>query len=214
MQVAHHLDREEDDLAVGIVIGCRQTVVLAQGICFELEMLVHHLLPFAVLQTVGVLVEHLRSAAAVVFAYEVQDACRFISLRFAELLGAPVAGVAGDAVYIVFARIPSHVHKLADRIFHRLEVAHVENPESVDAVLIGKRQLLPRVLHRGNIEHLRVSWRTHVIYVIVQSPTALVLSFLGIRHTAYVAPVVIAEQQGYVIRHLHALVVVIQYLFI
>ena len=49
VQIAHQLDREEDDLTVGIVIGCRQTVVLAQGICFELEILVHHLLPFAVL---------------------------------------------------------------------------------------------------------------------------------------------------------------------
>ena len=154
MQIAHHLDREEDDLAVGIVIGCRQTVVLAQRIGFELEILIHHLLPFTVFQTVGVLVEHLRSAAAVVFAYEVQNACRFISLRFAELLGAPVAGVAGDAVYIVFTWIPSHVHKLADRIFHRLEVAHIENPETVNAILVSKRQLFPRILHRSYIEHL------------------------------------------------------------
>ena len=137
MQIAHQLDREEDNLAIGIVIGCRQTVVLAQRISLELEILVHHLLPFAVLQTVGVAVEHLRSAAAVVLACEVQDACRFVSLRFSELLGAPVAGVAGDVVHRVFMRIPSHVHKLADRIFHRLEVAHVENPEAVNSVLVG-----------------------------------------------------------------------------
>ncbi|CUQ47530.1 Uncharacterised protein [Segatella copri] len=39
-------------------------------------------------------------------------------------------------------------------------------------------------------------------------------AFLGIRHTAHVTPVVIAEQEGYVIRHLHALVVVIHHLFI
>ena len=103
MQIAHQLNREEDDLTVGIVIGCRQTVVLAQRISLELEILIHHLLPFAVLQTVGVLVEHLRSAAAVVLADEVQDACRFVSLRFSELLCAPVTGMTGDAVYIVFA---------------------------------------------------------------------------------------------------------------
>ena len=137
MQIAHQLNREEDDLAIGIVIGCRQTVVLAQRISLELEILIYHLLPFTVLQTVGVLVEHLRSAAAVVLAYEVQDACCFVSLRFSELLGAPVAGVAGDVVHRVFMRIPRHVHKLADRIFHRLEVAHIENPETVDAVLVG-----------------------------------------------------------------------------
>ena len=154
MQVAHHLDREEDDLAVGIVIGCRQTVVLAQGICFELEMLVHHLLPFAVLQTVGVLVEHLRSAAAVVLADEVKNAGCFIGLRFTKLLCAPVAGMTGDVVYIVFTWIPSHVHKLADRIFHRFEVAHIENPETVDAILVSKCQLLPRILYRSYIEHL------------------------------------------------------------
>ena len=137
MQIAHQFDWEEDDLTVGIVIGCRQTVILAQGISLELEILIHHLLPFAVFQAVGVLVEHLRGAAAVVLADEVQDAGGFVSLRFAELLGAPVAGVAGDAVYIVFAGIPRHVHKLTDRIFHRLEIAHVENPEAVDAVFVG-----------------------------------------------------------------------------
>ena len=51
-------------------------------------------------------------------------------------------------------RIPRHVHKLADRIFHRLEVAHVENPEAVNSVLVSKCQLLPRVLYRSYIEHL------------------------------------------------------------
>ena len=158
MQIAHQLDREEDNLAIGIaigiVIGCRQTVVLAQRISLELEILIHHLLPFTVLHTVGILVEHLRSAAAVVLADEVQNACCFVSLRFSELLGAPVAGVAGDVVHRVFMRIPRHVHKLADRIFHRLEVAHVENPETVNAILVSKRQLLPRILHRSYIEHL------------------------------------------------------------
>ena len=154
VQIAHHLDREEDDLAIGIVIGCRQTVVLAQRIGFELEILIYHLLPFSVFQTVGVLVEHLRGAAAVVLADEVKNAGCFISLRFTKLLCAPVAGMTGDVVYIVFTWIPSHVHKLADRIFHRLEVAHIENPETVNAILVSKRQLLPRILHRSYIEHL------------------------------------------------------------
>ena len=154
MQIAHQLDREEDDLAIGIVIGCRQTVVLAQRISLELEILIHHLLPFAVLQTVGVLVEHLRSAAAVVLADEVKNAGCFIGLRFTKLLCAPVAGMTGDVVYIVFTWIPSHVHKLADRIFHRFEVAHIENPETVDAILVSKCQLLPRILYRSYIEHL------------------------------------------------------------
>ena len=154
VQIAHQLDREEDDLAIGIVIGCRQTVVLAQRIGFELEILVYHLLPFSVFQTVGVLVEHLRGAAAIVLADEVKNACCFIGLRFTKLLCAPVAGMAGDVVYIVFTWIPSHVHKLADRIFHRLEVANIENPETVNAILVSKRQLLPRILHRSNVEHL------------------------------------------------------------
>ena len=36
VQIAHHFDREEDDLTVGVMIGCWQTVVLAQGIGFYL----------------------------------------------------------------------------------------------------------------------------------------------------------------------------------
>ena len=154
MQIAHHLDREEDDLTIGVVIGCRQTVVLAQRIGFELEILIYHLLPFTVFQTVGVLVEHLWGAASIILADKIQNAGCFIGLRFTELLCAPVAGMAGDVVYIVFTWIPRHVHKLADRIFHRLEVANIENPETVDAILVSKCQLLPRILHRSNVEHL------------------------------------------------------------
>ena len=72
VQIAHHLDREEDDLTVGVMIGCWQTVVLAQGIGFYLQILVHHFLPFAVLQAVGVFVEHLWGAATIVLADEVE----------------------------------------------------------------------------------------------------------------------------------------------
>ena len=49
MQVAHHLDWEEDELAIGIVVGGRKRVVLAKGISLQFEILVHHLLPFSAL---------------------------------------------------------------------------------------------------------------------------------------------------------------------
>ncbi len=196
------------------MVSLGQTVVLAQGIGLQLQVLVDDRLPLSVAQVISVLVEHLRCAAPIVLADQVENACGLVSLVLPKLLCAPEARVVGDVADAILVRVPRHVHELADGILHGLEVAHVEDPQPVDAMLVGQGQLLPRVLHGCDVEQLRVAWRSHVVHVIVEAPSALVLALLSVGHPPHVAPVVVAEQQRHVIGHLHALVVIVEHLLV
>ena len=111
-------------------------------------------------------------------------------------------------------RLPSHVHEQRYWVFHRLEVAHVENPHAVETVVVCQRQLFPHVLRRGDVEPLGVARCAHIVNVIVESPAARVLAFLCCRHSAHIAPVVVAEQHNDVVGHFHSLVIIVEHLFI
>ena len=50
--------------------------------------------------------------------------------------------------------------------------------------------------------------------MVVESPTALTLTFLHGRHTTHVTPVVITEKDCYIIRHTHTIVIVVEHLLI
>ena len=120
----------------------------------------------------------------------------------------------GEVLCVILMRLPSHVHEECYWVFHWLEVAHIKNPHAVETVVVCQRQLFPHVLRRGDVEPLGVAWCTHIVNVIVESPAAWVLAFLCIWHAANVAPVVVAEQHDDVIGHLHALVIVVEHLFV
>ena len=175
------------------MIGGRQTIVLPKGICLQLQVLVYYSLPFATLHVISVLVEQFGGASPIVFAGEVENACGFLCLLFSELLRTEVAGMVCNMAYGILLGIPSHVHKLTDGIFHRLEVAHVQNPKPVDSIFIGKCELFPWVLYRRGVDELGVAGSAYVIDMIIQPPSTLMLALLGIGNSAHVAPVVVAE---------------------
>ena len=50
--------------------------------------------------------------------------------------------------------------------------------------------------------------------MVVQSPASRVLTLLSRRHTAHVAPVVIAQQDEHIVRNTHTLVVIVKHLLI
>ena len=119
-----------------------------------------------------------------------------------------------DIIGSELTRIPSHIHKHCDGIFHRLEVAHIENPHAVETIIRCESQLLPHILGRCNIQPLRVARSANIVHMIVESPATRMLALLSIWYTTEVTPVVIAEQYQHIVRHSHALVVVIEHLFI
>ena len=137
-----------------------------------------------------------------------------MSLILAKELSTESQGMVSDVIGAELTRIPGHIHKHRDRIFHRLEVADIKNPHAVEAIIGCESQLLPHILGRCNIQPLRVARSAHIVNMIIETPATRMPTFLSIWHTTEVTPVIVAEQYQHIVRHTHTLVVIIEHLFI
>ena len=115
---------------------------------------------------------------------------------------------------VIIHAIPCKVEEELYRIFHRFEVADIENPKLVDAIIVCQGELFPHILHWSDIQEFAVAWCSDVIHVVIESPSALTLALFHGRHTANVAPVVVTKEDSDVIRHSHAVVIIVLHLFI
>ena len=212
VDVAHRLYGEEDDLAVGILAGGLQRDKLAQGTCLEGLILSHHL--GELVSGIGPGVEHLRGDAAIILAHEVQQLGSLTGLLLAEALCTEVARMVEQIIHLVLSWIPGHIHKQLDGILHGLQVAHVQDPQLLDAAVIGQLQLFPHILDGGHVDPLRIAWCSHVVHVVVESPAAFALLLLSRWQSSDVTPVVVAEQHRHVVRHPQSCVVVVLHLLI
>ena len=120
----------------------------------------------------------------------------------------------GDGLYRVLLRFPSHIHEERDGVLHRLQVADIENPHALNAEVVGQRQLLEHLLRLRDVEPLGIAGSAHVVYMVVDAPTALAAALGSCRHAAYVAPVVVADEYHHVVRHAESGVVVVLHLLI
>ena len=212
VDVTHCLYREEDNLSVGILVFGLQRDKLAQGTSFQGLVFCHYL--GKLFSGISRCIEHLRGDTTIVFADEIQDRSCLTGLIFAEALCTESTGMTEQVVCVVFLGIPCHVHEELDGVFHWLQVAHIQDPEFLDAAVVGQLQLFPHVLCRGDVDPLGVTRRTHVVHMIVEAPTAFTFLFLSGWQSAYITPVVIAEQYGDIVRHAQAGIVVVLHLFI
>ena len=212
VDIAHRLYREEDHLTIGVLVFGLQGDKLAQGTRLEGLILGYDL--SELVRRVGGGVEHLRGDAAVILAHEVQDRGCLTCLLLSKALLAEVACMVEQIVHVVLAGIPGHVHKQLDGILHGFQVAHVQDPQFLDAAVVGQLQLFPHVLDGCHVDPLRITGRSHVVHVVVESPATLALLLLGRGQSSDVTPVVVAEQDGDVVRHSQSCVVVVLYLLI
>ena len=121
----------------------------------------------------------------------------------------------GNSLLGIFLRMPSHIHKELDGILHRLQIANIQNPHASDAEVVGQRQLFEHLLRLRDVEPLGVTWSTHIVHVIIDTPAALAATlFLVDGYTTDVAPVVVADENHHVVGHLKAGIIVVLYLFI
>ena len=134
IKVRHSLNREEDELEICITHLLRKSHVLSQCLGLKLDIFVRNLLPLSCLKIVCTAVKHFRCHASVVFAIKVEDSRSFSGLLLSELLAAEVYSMILEVLSIESLRIPCDVEEEGDRIFHRLEVSHVQHPETVDAI--------------------------------------------------------------------------------
>ena len=212
VDVAHGLNGEEDNLTISIAGLGFQGDELAQGSGLEGLILAHHL--GKLVGGIDAGVEHLGGDTTIVLAHEVQNLRSLTGLFLAKALGAEVVGVVQEIIHFVFIGVPRHVHKQLDGVFHGLQVAHVQDPQLLDATVIGQLQLFPHVLYRGHVDPFRITGRSHIVHMVVESPAAFALLFLCRRQTAHVAPVIVAEQYRYIVGYAQSGIIVILYLFI
>ena len=119
-----------------------------------------------------------------------------------------------EVFWIESLGIPCHVQEEGDRIFHRLQVSYIHYPESVHSVFVCEVHLLPYAWYRIDVHPLGVARSANIVEVVVHSIAALPLRCVQLRHPADIAPVVIAEKQGHIVRNLHSVIIVVLYLLI
>ena len=209
IDIGEGLDREEDEFPVGVLAFRLQREELPQGLRLQADEIVPHLAEFARRQVVGSPVHHFRRRPAAVLAVQVEDARGLVGLVVAECRRAERARVIREVVHRDRFGIPRHREEQVDGIFHRLEVADVQDPDLVHAVGPGELELLPHVLDGRDIQPLGVPRGAHVVHVVVQAPAALPRPFGRGGKLADVAPVVVAQEDGHVVRDTEAQVVVL-----
>ena len=186
-----------------------------EGTCLQALILVGHLFPFACLHIIGTSIEHLGSDACHILTVLVINICCFFRNLASQGATEELCGVLGDVLLGIFFRVPSHIHKQLDRILHRFQVAHIQDPHALDAMIIGQRELFEHLLCLSDVEPLCITRRTNIVYVIIDAPSSLMGTFLCVnRHTTYIAPVVVTYEHDDIIGHTETCIVIVLHLFI
>ena len=121
----------------------------------------------------------------------------------------------GHVLKVVLLRIPSHIHKQRDGILHRFQVTYVQNPHTLNAVVVGQRELFEHLLRLRDIEPFCITRCTDIVHMIVDAPATLTGALLGIdRHATDIAPVVVTNQYHHVVRHFESGIIIVLYLLI
>jgi hypothetical protein len=117
-----------------------------------------------------------------------------LALPLAEALDRPAVGV------------PRVVEEELQRQLVVLHVADVDDPQAVDAVLVGLVQLVPDVGQLVGVDPLVVAPAADVVVVVVEAVAAAARGQVAVGQLADVAPVVVGEDDGDVIGRAQALV--------
>ena len=218
IEVCHSLHGEQQHLSEGIARRCGHIFPQTKDTGLQRHIVVSHTLPLACLNIICSSIEHLRSHTCHILAVLIVDVSSLsndvFGSRTAEHRTEESLGMVGDILKSIFFRVPGHIHKQRDRILHRFQVANIQNPHTLDAVVVGQRELFEHLLSLGDIQPLCVTWCTYIVDVVVKSPTTLMFAFLSIGYTSHITPVVVAQQHDDVIRHTHTCIIVVEHFLI
>ena len=166
------------------------------------------------MQAICVGIKHLGRSPTVVFCVSSQEIGNALGTVASELESAEVHGVLFDIRSLYGIGVPGVVQEKLNGVLHGFEVAHVEDPELTHAVGVAEFHLFPDAFYLTNVEPLIVARVANVVNMVVHA-VASASGFVGkVGQTADVAPVVVAEEEGYVVGDLHALVVIVLHLFV
>ena len=198
-----------DQLVPGIAVAGGDLRAEQQGAPDQRVPAGEHALGLALVdQAPGVGRDQLGFAARVVLGVAGEYFADVLRVLRPELLGRPGRRIAFDPCQVGRVRVPGLVEEGADRQFHRLDVADIDDPQPLHAVRPRQPHLFPAALDLGGVEPLVVARAADVVEVVVHAVAAGAPAG-RVGQAADVAPVVVGEQQGDVIGHAHAGVMVV-----
>ena len=104
------------------------------------------------------------------------------------------------------------MHNKIDGDFLGFQVAHVDNPDTVDTTFIGQIQLLTQFRHSSGVDPTIVPGTAIHINMVIEAKTTLTFPFKFATFTANISPVVVTEQQRHVVRNSKTCVIIALYL--
>ncbi len=132
----------------------------------------------------------------------------------AELARRPEFGEFSEMILVPALWGAGQREKELDGELHRFEVAHVDDPEAVGAIVESEAHLLLNFRNRVGIDPFVGTRAADIVEVVVDSRAAGALAFFGCGKAAEVAPVVVGPEQCDVLGHAHASFVVALHLFV
>ena len=222
IKVAEHTHRMVNQFIVSISVLHRHQFTQDGRVALQLVVFRHTLLPFARKKVKRTGIQLLRGATMCILALQIQNAGSLLGALLAKLLTAEVLRVFHQIASIELCGVPCHLEPEINRELHRFQVTHIENPEFIHTISISELQLLPHTLHLADILKFRVTWRTHIVHVVIHAVTARMtlgesactLVPLLFRQHTHIAPVVVTEQQNHIVWHIHALLVILLHFLI
>ncbi len=203
------LDRIQHQLKVGVALPGRQAGAYLVGALGQGLIVGGDAFRFVVVgQAVSIRRQQLRLAAAVEFGVQRDDFGDLGRVGRTEFALRPQAQVVWQTFGWPRRRIPCIAQEKFDRHFHRLQVADIDDPHAPGVVLPRQMHLFPDLWYRRDIDPLVRTRAADIVEVVVHPGAAGPLAFFSCRQAPDIAPVVVAPQQHYVVRHAHALFVV------
>ncbi|MNC10279.1 hypothetical protein D3C75_579180 [compost metagenome] len=109
----------------------------------------------------------------------------------------PVRGFRSPALKIV-----GQLHKVGKRQLHGLQVAHIDDPEIPDAIIVSHGHLLPNLLQRDRIDPFVGAGAAVVVEVVIDAPARRPAALSLLRQLADIAEVIVGENNGHIVQHL------------
>ena len=144
----------------------------------------------------------------------VEDELEIVEVLLAEDAGKPLCLIAIGIVIAETREVVGHVEEHLRLDFHRLDVAHIEEPIAVGASLVGLEQFLVHQHWSRGGEPKIVVGRAEITEVIIDAASSLAKAFVGVAHTLHIAVVVVRPDEGDVIGHTKACIVDVEGLLI
>ena len=119
-----------------------------------------------------------------------------------------------EVVFVPALRRSRIIKKKLNRKLHRFSIAHIHHPEPVRSIRQRQIHLLLDLRQIIRVQPLVRSRTAHIVEVVVDSRSARALALLRRRQPPQISPVVVAPQQGHIVRHAHAFFVVALHLFV